>query len=328
MGIDLVTGATGFIGSHVAERLLREGRDVRVLCRGGSEKKLPSDVAARAEVALGDLADRTSLERAVAGVDRVFHCAGHVLDWGTEAQFRAMNVQATAWLLDSSREAKVSRFVHMSSIAVFGTPSPARFDDDSPYGDSRDLYSRTKVEGEKLALDAAKTGLPLTVLRPAVVYGPRGTWLEEPLSMIEQGKMFLLGGGEGTCHPCYIENLLDATMLAATHDEALGEAFIVADDDPISFREYFDALATIAGKPPVRRSIPLGIARFTAGAMELGARAIGSESRPLLTRAALHMVTTKSAMSMRKIKERLGFAPRYDFADAIAELRTWHTSRA
>lgn len=324
---DLVTGATGFIGSHLAERLLREGRSVRVLVRKGSEKKLPDIVRAKAEIAYGDLEDERSLFAATRGSARVYHCAGHVLDWGTEEQFRNMNVRATEWLLSAAKEAEVERFVHMSSIAVFGTPSPPKFDDDTPHGETSDLYSKTKAAGEALVLEAARAGLAATVLRPAVVYGPRGTWLEYPMQMIEEGKFFLLGGGTGTCHPCYIENLLDATLLAAEHPKAIGEAFIVADDDPITFREYFGAVAKIAGKEEPKRSIPLGIARLTAGAMELGAKAFRSSSRPLLTQSAIHMVTTTSEMSMKKIRERLGWTPRYDFAKAVEELQAWRVSR-
>jgi nucleoside-diphosphate-sugar epimerase len=317
---DLVTGATGFIGSHLAQRLLREGRHVRVLCRARSEHKLPADVARGAEIARGDLRDRASLEAATLGARRVFHCAGHVLDWGADRDFEELNVRGTRWLLEAARAAGVSRVVHFSSIAVFGTPSPARFDDASPYGTSRDAYTRTKIDAEKIARTFAGEGLPVTILRPAVVYGARGKWLEEPLAMIEKGKLFLIDRGAGTCHPCYIENLLDAARLAAENPRALGRAFIVADDDPISFKDYFDGIAAIAGRPPARRSIPLAVARTVAAALELGARVTRSPSRPLLTRTALDMITTKSVMSMDAIRRELGFVPRYDFAGAVASL--------
>jgi nucleoside-diphosphate-sugar epimerase len=169
-----------------------------------------------------------------------------------------------------------------------------------------------------------ETGLPVTVLRPAVVYGAGGTWLEEPLEMIEQGKMFLLAGGTGTCHPCFIENLLDAAMLAADHPAAVGRGYIVADDDPISFREFFDTLAWVAGRGPIERSIPLPVARAIAAGCELFARTTRRRGRPLLTQAAVAMVTTRSELSMRRIKDELGFHPQYSFADAARTLREWY----
>lgn len=325
--MDLITGATGFIGGHLARRLIGDGRPVRVLCRPGSEHRLPAELAGRVEIALGDLRDRDSLARAARGTARVFHCAGQVSDWGSDAAFSATNVQGTRWLVAAAAAGGARRLIHLSSIAAFGTPAPAYFDDDSPPGASRDGYSRSKALGEQaVRATAGALGLPVTVLRPAVVYGPGGTWLEEPLRRIERGRMFLLGGGRGTCHPCYIANLIDAIVLAADHPAAPGHGFIVADGEPITFRDYFDAVASIAGRPPVRRSIPIGAARVAACALELAARARRSAHRPLLTRTALAMVTAHSRLSTDKIRSVLGFRPRYTFGSAIDELRAWYAA--
>lgn len=325
--MDLITGATGFIGGHLVRRLVSGGRPVRVLCRRGSEARLPVGYAGLVDVAHGDLGDRDSLVRAARGTVRVFHCAGQVSDWGSDEAFCIANVRGTRWLVEAARIGGARRLVHLSSIAAFGTPAPAYFDDDSPYGASRDGYSRSKALGEQVAREAGwELGLPVVVLRPAVVYGPGGTWLEEPLRMIERGRMFLLGGGRGTCHPCYIANLIDAIVLAAGHPAAAGHGFIVADGEAISFRAYFDAVASIAGKPPIRRSIPLGAALPVAWALEVAARATGSPRRPLLTRAALGMVTAQSRMSSDKIRSALGFHPRYTFWSAIDELRGWYAA--
>jgi nucleoside-diphosphate-sugar epimerase len=322
--VNLVTGATGFIGRHLAKRLVREGKPVRVLCRKGSEAKLPEELAGKVEIRQGDLRDRDSLAAALRGATRVFHCAAHVSDWGTDESFFAANVQGTRSLLEAAREARIQRFLHLSSIAAFGTPAPEYFDDASGYGNSKDAYSRTKAEGEKVAFDFHRTsGLPVTVLRPAVVYGPGGTWLEEPLAMIEQGKMFLLGGGAGTCHPCYVENLVDAMVLAAEHPAAVGQGFIVADGESLTFRDYFNAVASIAGKPPIRRSIPLVAARAMATMLETAARVQHKQDRPLLTHTAIAMITAKSRMSIDKIRRELGWKPLYTFQEATEELRKW-----
>jgi nucleoside-diphosphate-sugar epimerase len=283
-------------------------------------------VATGAAIVHGDLSHRDSLFEAARGASRVFHCAGLVTDWGADEEFAAANVQGTRWLLEAANGAQ--RFVHLSSIAAFGTPAAPYFDDESPYGDSKDPYSRSKVEGERAAFEAHRaTGLPVTVLRPAVVYGPGGAWLEEPLAMIEQDRMFLLGGGEGTCHPCYVENLVDAMLLAADHPAAVGQGFIVMDGESISFRDYFDAVASIAGRPPIRRSIPLAAARGIAAALETAARVRRQRDRPLLTRTAIAMLTTKSRTSIAKIRRALGWEPRYSFRAAIEELRQWYASR-
>ena len=321
---DLVTGASGFIGRHLARRLLAQGRSVRLLCRAGSAGKLNRETSTRAEIAEGDLRDESSIRSAARGAGRIFHCAGHVSDWGTEEQFTSVNVTGTQRMLDAACEERVDRFVHLSSIAVFGVPSPPYFDDGSPYGAGRDLYSRTKIAGERAALRAhQERNLPVVVLRPAVVYGPMSTWAEEPAAMIRQGKMFLLGGGEGTCHPCYIETLVDAMILAAEHPAAVGKAYIVADDEPIPFAEYFNHLARILGKGPIRRSIPLPVARAMATGFERWAGIRRSGARPLLTHMAIDMVTAPSRTSVRKIQEELGFRSRYSVSRAMEELERW-----
>ncbi|MDB4952500.1 MAG: hypothetical protein JWO36_69 [Myxococcales bacterium] len=325
--MELITGATGFIGSNLALRRLDKQRPIRLLCREQSLERLPPRLRADAEIVIGDLRDRDSLERAVRDVELVFHCAGHVSDWGTDAEFDQTNVRGTEWLLQAAARQPLERFVHLSSIAVFGVPSPADFDDWTPYGSGNDPYSRTKIAGEALALRYhAEAKLPVTVLRPAVVYGPRSTWVEQPLKMIQQRKMFLIGGGRGTCHPCYIENLLDAIELAAVHPDAVGEAFIVADDEPVSFREYFDHLARLGGQGPLKRSIPLFAARAVASGFEMMARLRRAKTRPLLTHTAIDLVCTPSRMSIRKIRDTLGFRPRFGLSRAMAALATHYNS--
>jgi nucleoside-diphosphate-sugar epimerase len=318
---DLVTGATGFIGSHLVHRLLASGRGVRVLCRARSLGKLSPQVRGRVEVILGDLTDRASLERATKGALRVFHAAGQVSDWGPVATFAGANVEGTRWLAEAAHAAGAKRFVHLSSFVVFGVPSPPEMDDDSPYGSGSDPYTRTKIEGEKTVLAFHRdTGAPVVVLRPTVVYGPGSTWLEEPKAMMKRGRFFLIGAGRGTCHPCYVENLCDALLLAAEHPRAVGRAFLVCDDQPISFSDYFAALASLAGTPPPRRSIPTSVARALALAMESAARLRRTSGRPLLTRTAVDLVTTESRLSIWRIREELGFAPRWSFEEAMKEM--------
>lgn len=324
VGTDLVTGATGFIGRHLSERLAASGRKLRLFCRPESVAKLADFPSQSVEIVQGDLRQRDSIHTALDGVERVFHCAGHVSDWGMPETFYALNVQGTQWLLDAALQTPVERFVHLSSIAVFGVPAPAYFDDTTPYGPGKDPYSQTKIAAERLVLRYHREhGLPVTVLRPAVVYGPRGTWVEEPLRMIRHHTMFLIANGKGTCHPCYIDNLLDAMLLVADHPRAVGQAYLVGDDQPMTFQAFFNHLANIAGAKPIRRSIPLVVARGMASTLETIGKLTGTERRPLLTHTAIDMVTAQSTMGMEKIRRELDFTPRISVAAGMALLRTW-----
>jgi 2-alkyl-3-oxoalkanoate reductase len=139
--------------------------------------------------------------------------------------------------------------------------------------------------------------------------------------MMRRGAFFHLGGGAGTCHPCYVENLIDAALLVASDPRAVGQGYLVTDDDPLPFRDYFTALARLAGIPPPRRSVPLPLARALAAGLETVARVTRAKGRPLLTQTAIDLVTTRCEVSIRKIREELGYAPRRTFGEAIDELR-------
>lgn len=324
MHAELVTGATGFIGRHLSEHLLREGRKVKLFCRPESEHKLLPHSKESAEIVVGDLRDQDSIDKAMHGVERVYHCAGHVLDWGPQDTFYATNVQGTQWLLEAAVEQKVKRFIHLSSIAVFGVPSPTYFDDKSPYNPGKDFYSRSKIEGEALAFQYHRDhGLPVVVLRPSVVYGPGSGWVEEPLRLIRQNKMFLISGGKGTCHPCYIDNLINAMLLASEHPNAIGQGYIVGDNNSITFEEFFNHLAKIVGAKPVKKSIPLPLARIMASLFESTHKRLKLGARPFLTHTAINMLTTHSTLCMGKIRRELNFEPEFSVEEGMDQLKRW-----
>ena len=324
MQADLITGATGFIGRHLSERLVGERGKIRLFCRPESAHKLPPFPKESVEIFFGDLNNRDSIDKAMQGVKKVFHCAGHVLDWGSQQTFYATNVQGTQWLLEAAVEQKVKRFLHLSSIAVFGVPSPAYFDDTTPYHPGNDHYSQTKIESEITAFRYFREkGLPVVVLRPAVVYGPYSSWVEEPIRLIRKNRMFLIGGGNGICHPCYIDNLIDAILLASEHPDAVGKGYNLSDDQPITFKEYFNHLARIVGANPVSRSIPLPIARFIASLLEMTHKMVKKGGRPFLTHTAIDMVATQSSMCMDKIRNELDFKPKITVEDGMDLLKQW-----
>ena len=322
MHADLITGATGFIGYHLSVRLLREGRNIKLFCRPESKHKLSSFFKGSAEIVVGDLCDYDSIIHAMHDVERVYHCAGHVLDWGPKETFYSTNVQGTRWLLEASVKRNITRFIHLSSIAVFGIPSPSYFDDKTPCDPGNDFYSKSKVEGETLVFRFHRDhGLPVVVLRPPVVYGPGSSWVKEPLRLIRQNRMFLISGGKGTCHLCYIDNLVDAILLASKSPNAIGQGYIVGDNNSISFKEYFNYLAKIVGAKSVKKSIPLCLAHIMASLFENTHKLLNLEGRPFLTHTAVKMLTTQSDMCMDKIRHELDFQPKISVEDGMEQLK-------
>ena len=133
--------------------------------------------------------------------------------------------------------------------------------------------------------------------------------------------MFLIAGGQGTCHPCYIDNLIDAILLASEHPNAVGQGFIVGDNKPISFDEFFNHLAKIVGSKPVKKSIPLPVARIMASIFECTHKRLKPGDRPFLTHTAINMLTTQSTLCMDKIRHELNFEPEISVEEGMDQLK-------
>src|SRR5256712_12774105 len=252
----LVTGATGFIGSRLVARLLREkGAAVRALARDPARAQGLAKLGA--EVVIGDLADFASLERAVRDCSAVIHAAAQVSSVSSRDAFEQSNVRGTENILRAAEAARVSRLIHLSSIAVFGLAALGEVTDESPRCRSDDPYCDTKLEAEEAVLRAQRERRsPVVILRPSAVYGPGSThWTVVPIKRIKKGKMFLFDGGKGFLNYVYIDNLVDAIFLACEDDRALGDAFIV-NDGATTWREFLGAVVRIAGRNSLR-TLPL-----------------------------------------------------------------------
>jgi nucleoside-diphosphate-sugar epimerase len=315
-----ITGATGLVGSHAAEEALRRGHRVRALVRASSDtgwldrwgvEKVP-----------GDLEDRDSLRRGVAGADWVFNCAAKVGDWGTLEEFRRLNVDAFRLLLDAAVEAKVERFVHVSSLGVyegrdhFGTDETV-----PPAAESLDAYTRSKVEAEALALDyVSRKGLPLSIVRPGFIYGPRDrTVLPKLLKALRSGRFRYFGSGEQVLNCTYVKNLVHGIFLAAEVPEAVGQVFNLTDGGRVSKRQFIGRVAELAGLPPPQRRIPLRLAWALALVMERVAKWRGSKEPPLVNKARYKFLGLNLEYSIAKAERVLGYRPPYSTEEGLVE---------
>src|SRR5258708_22053349 len=216
----LVTGASGLLGGHVAELELERGYAVRVLVRPG--ESVPWLIKAGAEVYQGDLTDRTSLEAAVDGIDRVLHSAARTGPWGPESEYELVNVRGPKILLEAAMAAGVQRFVHVSSITVHGTDINGTADEMSPLRGGSDPYSRTKVAGEQLLQQMIRDkGAPVTIVRPGLIYGPRdANSFGRFVKLVEQGKMVIIGSGNNHLRLIYVTDVARGMLLASEADQA------------------------------------------------------------------------------------------------------------
>ncbi len=323
----LVTGATGFVGGRLAQRLAQEGRSVRCLVRASSDTSLLDDLDV--EIAVGDLTSARSLARAVDGCDYVFHCGALVSDWATKQEIAQTNVDGTRSLLEASVGASVQRFVHFSTTDVYGYPDVAGVDEMYAATRFRNWYAQTKLkaEGEVRRTERAHA-MDAVILRPATVYGPGSIDVVGEIARAIRGRnMLLVDGGRAVAGLCYVDNLLDAAVLALGHEAAPGQAFNVTDGLPVTWREFADGLSEGLGCSKVRWSVPYWMASGVGFSLEHGYRLLrtttGLSSPPLLSRQAVQVLGKNQDFSNRRAREMLGWVPRVEYSAGLEATLAW-----
>jgi nucleoside-diphosphate-sugar epimerase len=317
----LVTGASGFIGGRLAERLAtEEGVRVRAMVR--QAKKGERLRTYPLEIVKTDLLDLESLRKAVEGCDLVFHCAALVRETGDRNEFYRVNVKGTENIVNVSRDTGVKKFIHFSSVAVYGMNPPDGADEKTPLQPCGNLYCDTKIAAEKVVWAAhQEAGLPVVVLRPANVYGPYSNpWTLRPIKLVNSGQMMLINGGTGICNYVYVDNLIDATLLATKRDRSLGEVYLVSDGRPVMWKEFFGYYARMAGKPSIR-SVPKWLGKAIALGMEVTSKLRGKP--PKLTREAVGFLTRKARFSIEKARRELGYQPRFSLEEGMKLTEQW-----
>jgi nucleoside-diphosphate-sugar epimerase len=315
-----LTGATGLVGSHVAEDAIRRGHRVRALVRATSDTRWLDKWGV--EQVRGDLADPEALRRGAAGADWILNCAAKVGDWGTLEEFRSLNVDAFRHLLDAAVASKVGRFVHVSSLGVYEARDHFGTDETvPPAAESLDAYTRSKVEAEELALSYVRNhGLPLSIVRPGFIYGPRDrTVLPKLLKALRAGTFAYFGSGEQALNCIYVKNLVEGIFLAAEVPQAIGEVFNLTDGARVSKRQFVGRVAELAGLRPPRRKIPLWLAWTLAVLMERRARRRKATEPPLVNKARYKFLGLNLDYSTAKARRILGYQPPYSTEQGLAE---------
>jgi len=317
----LVSGATGFVGAAVARALLREGWAVRVLVRGASDRSNLKELAL--EIAVGDLTDQASLERAMQGCGALFHVAAdYRLGARDPSQLYLTNVEGTRNILQAARRAGVEKTVYTSSVATVGIPtdgSPG--DEQTPVGLEAMIghYKRSKFLAEQAALEAARAGLPVVIVNPSTPVGP-GDVKPTPTGQV------VLDAAAGRM-PAYVDTGLNivhvddvaAGELLAAERGTVGERYILGGDD-LALVEILTEVARVVGRRPPALKIPYAMILPIAAGAEMMARITGRE--PFTTLDGVRMSRKKMYFSSAKAVRELGYAPR-PAREAIADAVGW-----
>lgn len=326
--MNLVTGATGLLGSHIVEKLREQGHKVRVLVRRQSDTALLDSWGV--EKAYGELTDQASLAKACQGVERVYHAAAQVGDWGKWEWFVASTIDGTRNLLTAARDAKVKRFLHISSISTYGHPDGEGlvFDESAPAGVGLhrwSYYSRAKIEADRIAWEMHNKGdIPLTIVKPSWMYGPRDrASMPRMITAIRKGKAKIIGDGQNRLNLTYAGNEAEGCILAAMANRAMGQTYNLSDDGAITLEEYWNGIAKALGAKPVTKKVPYKVA-YTAGfLMECMGHLLDRKKPPLVTRYSAWLMGRRCFFSCEKARRELGWQPTVGYDEGIRRSVQW-----
>jgi len=285
----LVTGATGFLGTALVTELVKRNQPIRVLVR--DEKKAREQFGDAVTIFSGDITDTAQVQRAVDGVTIIYHLAGRLYHPSVPRElYRQTHVEGTCILLAAChRKSQLQRIVHCSTTGVHGITGKTQAAEDAPFAPTNP-YEETKLQGELLALQAYKEqGLPISVARPGLVYGPGDLHLLGFFSSIKKGLPCLIDGGKAMIHPIYIDDMTEAFLLCAERPEAIGRSYNIAGERPASFRELAASIARALGKRSMEGSIPLWLAKLASDTFAL-LPGFKGEDAPL-TRSRVNFLT-------------------------------------
>ena len=264
MSRTLVTGATGFTGLNLCRRLVADGESVDAWVRP------TSDLSSLDELGIDcrevDICDAFGTVYHIAAAFRVEHV--------DVDEFRRVNVGATRNLLEAAERSGVERFVHCSTVGVQGDIEEPPADEEYRYAPG-DHYQQSKVEGEQQALEYARKGAPVSVVRPAGIYGPGDTRFLKLFRPISRGRFVMIGSGDVLYHLTFIDDLVDGIVRAGRRPEAVGEVFTLAGASYTTLRELVAAIADAVGTRPPRLRLPYAPVYWASVVCEKACRAIG-----------------------------------------------------
>jgi nucleoside-diphosphate-sugar epimerase len=311
----LITGAGGFIGSHLVDSQLEHGHHVRAV---DLHLDLLRHQAAhpRLEMIRGDITEKNIVPKLVEGIDVVYHLASAHLDVSlSDEDYRLVNVDGTLSLLEAAKQAGVKRFVHCSSVGVIGNVKhpPA---DEATECHPANIYERTKLAGERAALDfARRTGFLVVVVRPAWVYGPRCPRTAKLFRTISKGRFPIFGSGRNMRHPVYISDAIRGLELCAETSGIEGEVFIIAGEVPIESRELVKLISQQLNARAQKIYLPIFLGQATGLALELAFKLVGR--KPPFSRRSMDFFLKHNAYTIYKAQSRLNYQPQVDLITGI-----------
>ena len=317
----LITGGAGFIGSHLVDSQIARGHQVRTVDLH-VEQLAHTAGHPNLEVVEGDITDPNLVKRLLQGIDVIYHLASAHLDVTlSDDYYRVVNVDATVNLLEAARAAGVSRVVHCSSVGVIGDVKNPPANETTPCNPSN-VYEQTKLAGEQAALRfAQERGLPVAVVRPAWVYGPRCPRTQKLFRTIRKGHFVMFGNGRTLRHPVYVSDAVRGLELCGVADGVSGEVYIIAGAEPVTIEMLVRTIAEILGVNPPTLRLPVALGKVVGYTLPLAFKPLGRQ--PPFSRRSVDFFLKDNAYDISKAKNELGFRPDVDLCTGLVETWCW-----
>ena len=324
---NLITGATGFVGSHIAERLKKEGEDVVALVRQTSNTKFLESIGIK--LVYGDLTNLESVKKAMKGIDKVYHSAAIVGEWISHKEAHQINVEGTKNLLESAKTEKVKQFIYISSLAVLGMKDHHGTPPYDPYLKSHDPYIDTKIDSEKLVLGYHGVyDLPVTVVRPGFIFGPRDPkLLPRILERLKNNKFMFIGDAKNKMNIIYIDNLVDAILLAGRNKRAIGRIYNVTNGSNITIEEFVSKITDLWNLKKPEKHIPKGLAYLACCFLEGFTALVKSKNPPYITKTRVKFLSLNLDFDISKTIEDLGYNPKVSLDEGLKRTKMWLDQR-
>ncbi len=331
----VLTGATGFVGGALARRLAAEGAELHALTLPGSDRARLAGVPVTFHS--GDITTPAGLDGLFDGATWVIHAAGMLGRAGvSQATYNRINAEGVGHVLAAveqahkqGRTADDLRVLHVSSAGVLG-PVVGRvgnppynhdaLDETSPLAPSN-AYERSKALGEEVAAGFARDGLPLVIARPEFIYGPGDVHVLGLFRAIQRGVFFYIGDGENTCHPTYVDDMVDG-LLACLRRGAPGGVYHIAGPRPLPFRELAETIAATLGAKPPRWRVPVPLAWLGAAGLEAAGKLTGRDVP--LSRTGVAFFSENRRSTYVKAERELGFTPKVELREGVARTVGWY----
>ena len=321
----LVTGATGFLGSALVTELVRQQhkqQQVRILARDVA--KAQAQFGEAVSIVAGDITNEQQVREAVDGATIIYHLVGHLYHPSVPTElYRTTHVEGTRTLLAACQgQRQLQRIVHCSTTGVHGVTGQTPAAENAPFRPTNP-YEATKLESELLALAAYKEqGLPVSVVRPGLVYGPGDLHLLGFFASIKKGLFRVIDGGKALLHPIYIDDMTAAFLLCAEKPQAIGNSYNIAGSHAVTIRELSTAIAHALNKELPGASIPLWFANFASDMFSITPGLKGE--RAPLTRSRVQFLTNSRVYNTDKATTELGFIPQVDLEEGMQRTAKWY----